>query len=202
MEQILSLNEVYIYISFYFFLLLHLCFNSLIHSRYNSWYLLGKNTYKVIIIDQIFEVVYLFLGPQLQPMEVPRLGVKSELQLLVYATVHSNARSFTHWSRPGIEATSSWMPVGFVTSVPQQELLKLFLFEKWLLNALVFFNLKMKVTVFLKHMDFWVNVSFFVKGRQLACLNFRCFSVYWFFYYHYFLQGLSSKRRSSSKFPL
>ena len=172
MEQILSLNEVYIYISFYFFLLLHLCFNSLIHSRYNSWYLLGKNTYKVIIIDQIFEVVYLFLGPQLQPMEVPRLGVKSELQLLVYATVHSNARSFTHWSRPGIEATSSWIPVGFVTSVPQQELLKLFLFEKWLLNALVFFILKMKVTFFFKAHGLLGKRFLFCKRQAVSMFEF------------------------------
>ena len=29
-------------------------------------------------------------------MDVPRLGVKSELQLLAYTTTHSNARSLTH----------------------------------------------------------------------------------------------------------
>ena len=50
--------------------------------------------------------------------EVPRLGVKSELPLLAYATAtvtqdlslicdlypaHSSARSLTHWMRPGIK---------------------------------------------------------------------------------------------------
>ena len=62
-------------------------------------------------------------------MEVPRLGVESELQLPAYNTViatkdpshvlktyavaHSNTRSLTHWGRPGIELSSSWTLVGF-----------------------------------------------------------------------------------------
>ena len=32
---------------------------------------------------------------------------------------HSDARSFTHWARPGIEPTSSWILVGLVTTEPQ-----------------------------------------------------------------------------------
>ena len=35
---------------------------------------------------------------------------------------HSNARSLTHWARPGIEPTSSWFLVGFVSAAPQWEL--------------------------------------------------------------------------------
>ena len=31
-----------------------------------------------------------------------------------YATAHGNARSLTHWARPGIVPASSWMLVGFV----------------------------------------------------------------------------------------
>ena len=38
-------------------------------------------------------------------------------------TAHSNARSLTHWSRPGIKPTSSWILVGFVSAEPGQELL-------------------------------------------------------------------------------
>ena len=34
----------------------------------------------------LFFVLIFFLGPPLQHMEVPRLGVKSELQLLAYTT--------------------------------------------------------------------------------------------------------------------
>ena len=71
-------------------------------------------------------------------MEVPRLGVKSELQLPTYTTVqaasatygtaYGNARSLTHCARPGIEPTSSWILVGFVTTETQWELLVLLLF--------------------------------------------------------------------------
>ena len=79
-------------------------------------------------------VCFYFLGPHLWPMEVPRLGVKLELQLpqpqqcgiqmesVTYTTAHSNAESLTHWTRPGIEPASSWILVVFVTSEPQWEL--------------------------------------------------------------------------------
>ena len=63
-------------------------------------------------------------------MESPRLGVESELQLLAHATAtatpdlshtatytiaNGNSRSLTHWTRPGIRPTSSWILVGFLT---------------------------------------------------------------------------------------
>ena len=63
-------------------------------------------------------------------MEVPGLGVELELQLPACATAtatpdpshicdlhhtaHGN-RSLTHWAKPGIELTSSWTLVGFLT---------------------------------------------------------------------------------------
>ena len=59
-----------------------------------------------------FWLVCFFLGPHLRHIEVPRLGVKSELQLqaasATYTTAHDNARSLTHWARPGIEPETSW----------------------------------------------------------------------------------------------
>ena len=61
-----------------------------------------------------FSLFYLFiylLGLHLQYLEVLRLGVQSELYLLAYTTAHSNAGFLTHWARPGIEPTSSWMLV-------------------------------------------------------------------------------------------
>ena len=73
---------------------------------------------------------FVFLGPHPWHMEFPRLGVKSELQLQAYTTAtasqdlshicdlqHSTWQcwSLTHWVRPGIEPTSSWMIVGFVS---------------------------------------------------------------------------------------
>ena len=65
-------------------------------------------------------------------MEVPRLGVESQLQLLAYATAtaisdlscvcdlqHSSWQMLdplTHSARPGIEPVSSWMLVRFVST--------------------------------------------------------------------------------------
>ena len=81
--------------------------------------------------------IYLFLGPHLWHMEVPRLGVESEPQLPGYTTAtvmphlshvgnlhtaHGNDRSLTHWVRPGIQPVSSWILVRFVTAKPWQEL--------------------------------------------------------------------------------
>ena len=74
-----------------------------------------------------------FLGPHPQYIEIPRLEVKSELQILAYTTAtatpdlrqvcdlhtaHSNAGSLTHCVRPGIEPTSSWMLVDFIAAEP------------------------------------------------------------------------------------
>ena len=76
-------------------------------------------------------------------MEVPRLGIELELQLLAYTTAtarpdpsciwthtttHGNAGSPTHWVRPGIKPTSSWILVGLITAEPQQEFQNFFFF--------------------------------------------------------------------------
>ena len=67
----------------------------------------------------------------LQHMEVPRLGIKWELLLPVYTTAtatqdptcvcdlyHSSRQcwSLTYWATPGIEPTSPWILVRFVTT--------------------------------------------------------------------------------------
>ena len=67
----------------------------------------------------------------------PWLGVELELQLPAYATATAkqdlscicdlhmalgNTGSLTHWIRLGIELTSSWIIVGFITAEPQWEL--------------------------------------------------------------------------------
>ena len=76
---------------------------------------------------------FCFLGPHPGHMEVPRLGVKSELYLLAYTTpiatrdlsasvthttAYSNAGSLTHWARSGIKPASSRILVGFLTAEP------------------------------------------------------------------------------------
>ena len=39
---------------------------------------------------------------------------------------HSNAGSLTHWVKPGLEPTSSWILAGFITAEPQQDSKKQF----------------------------------------------------------------------------
>jgi len=77
-----------------------------------------------------------FLGPHPWHTEVPRLGVKSELQLLAYATAtaasdlsyvcnlrHSSwqRRILNPLRRPEIEPMTSWFLVGLVSAVPRGE---------------------------------------------------------------------------------
>ena len=58
------------------------------------------------------------LTPQPQQLEIRAVFVTC-------TTAHSNVGSPTHWGRPGIEPTSSWMLIRFVSAVPQQELPRL-----------------------------------------------------------------------------
>ena len=53
-------------------------------------------------------------------MEVPRLGVQLELQLLAYTT--ATAILDPSPTEPGIELESSWILVMFLTAEPQQKL--------------------------------------------------------------------------------
>ena len=85
--------------------------------------------------------IFCFLGPHLRRMEIPRLGVKLELQLrpmpqprqrqiqatsAIYTAACGNAGSLTHWARPGIEPASSRILIGFISTELQRELLKIF----------------------------------------------------------------------------
>ena len=89
----------------------------------------------------LFVCLFVFRSPYLWHMEVPRLDVESELQVLAcatatatgiwdvsvtYTTADSNRRSLTHWMRPGIEPASSWILVRFIITEPQGELLHFF----------------------------------------------------------------------------
>ena len=80
-----------------------------------------------------FFFFFLFLGPHLRHVEVPRLGVESELQLPASAKATasqdpSHVCDLQHSSQqlqipdPGIKPASSWILVGFVSAAPQQEL--------------------------------------------------------------------------------
>ena len=84
-------------------------------------------------------IYFCFLGQHSRHMEVPRLGVEVELQLPAYTTAtatpylscvcnlhHSSQqlRILNHWARPGMEPATSWFLVGFISTVPQWELLE------------------------------------------------------------------------------
>ena len=95
----------------------------------------------VYLYPQCFYFIFInlffcFLGLYLWHMEVPRLGVQSELQLLAYAIAtviwdpsrvcnlhHSsgNARPLTHRARPGIDPATPWFLVGLVSAAWRQE---------------------------------------------------------------------------------
>jgi len=57
-----------------------------------------ENLIMINFLKYVFIYLFIcFLGPHLQHMEIPRLRVESELQLLAYTTAsHSNSRSEPH----------------------------------------------------------------------------------------------------------
>ena len=75
---------------------------------------------KETLLTDYFFVFLPFLGPHSWHMEVPRLGVQSELLLRDLSlgcnlhTAHGNTGSLTHWARPGIEPATSRFLVGFI----------------------------------------------------------------------------------------
>ena len=79
----------------------------------------------VVVLSPFFFFFFCFLWSQLRHMEVPGLGVESELQLrnipqpqelriqapsMTYPAACGNARSLTHWTSPGIKPASSQTP--------------------------------------------------------------------------------------------
>ena len=101
----------------------------------------------------LFVCFFDFSGLLLRHMEVPRLGVELELQLPANTTAtatsdpsricdlhHSSIGSLTHWGKPGIELTSSWILGGFVIAEPPWELPPLSFLGTLLHNACPLFS--------------------------------------------------------------
>ena len=90
--------------------------------------------FKKIHSVYLFLFLFWFLGPQPWHMEVPRLGVKLELQLPAYTTatamqelsricdLHHSSREHRILDPLRIEPASSWILVGFISTEPQWEL--------------------------------------------------------------------------------
>ena len=88
----------------------------------------------------LFIYLFCFLGPHLQHMEIPRPGVKLELQLPAYAIATATPdpsricdphysswqhQSLTHWVSPGIKHATSWFLARVISAEPWRELLLL-----------------------------------------------------------------------------
>ena len=106
----------------------------------------NANVFYFILFYFILFYFFLLLGLDLWHIEVPRLVVELELQLLTYTTAHSNNGFLTHWVRPGIEPAFSWILVGFVThwattGTPMK--CKFFFLNTWG-NAYVYYYQKIK----------------------------------------------------------
>ena len=107
--------------------------------------------FHVLLFIFLFLFFVFFLGLQLWHMEVPRLGVKSELlprltpqpqqrgiwaASSTYTTVYGSVGSLTHWARPRIEPATSWLLVGLVNhwatmGTPKIEFLKIGYYGKF-----------------------------------------------------------------------
>ena len=107
-----------------------------LHRYVVAWYV--KTLYSLPLAKYIPEIKTLCVCVLSRAAPVAYGG--SQAKGLIGATAiglchsHHNARSksplqpsccyLTHWARPGIEPVTSWFPVGFISTVPQQELLK------------------------------------------------------------------------------
>ena len=93
------------------------------HLLSEQWRLTGNEKNRTLYFSHIHTTTFFFfLGPHPRHMEVPRLGSSQsydcrpmpqpqprqiQASSATYTTAPSNARSLTHWARPGIEPASS-----------------------------------------------------------------------------------------------
>ena len=76
---------------------------------------------------------------------IPELSLICDL-----TTVHGNARSLTYWLK-GIEPTSSWIQVGFITGEPHWKLPKLPFFNHHVLHEMIHYRCEVKFYFFRVH---------------------------------------------------
>ena len=127
------------FILFYVWLISHYMY-VLTYIQYLLWKNVPSNSVPTFKSGFLFVCfcLFVFWGLHLRHMEVPRLGVKLELQLPAYAratglpnlsrifdlytTPHGNTRPLSHCARLGMESSTSWFLVGFISAVPRREL--------------------------------------------------------------------------------
>ena len=104
--------------------------------------------------------------PTLQP-QWTQIWATSE----TYTTAHGNTVYLTHWARPGIEPTSSWIQAGFISTAPQWET-PMFIFwgNSMNLHVAPFYNLNR------------VEVFQFLYISAHSCYFLFCFVVVLFYF--------------------
>ena len=95
-------------------------------------------------------------------------------------------RILTHWARPGIEPTSSWMLVTFVSAEPQRELSEILFFKPALFSNTLSKKTQVKIERMGKYAKWmchpgkvndWINW----KKKPTKRINFYLFILYIFF---------------------
>ena len=84
-----------------------------------------------------------------------------------YTTVYGNPRSLTHWARPWIKPATSWLLVGFVSTVPQWELLCL---SFWLSQ----FKLSITLAAFFNKCIIYSCATYKLLFSNLKIYNITC----------------------------
>ena len=111
-------------------------------------------------------------GPTPQPQQCQIQATSA-----TYTTAHSNTESLTHWAKPGIEPTSSWILVGFVTSEPWQELPLITLFCELERNATIVKHVFSKLDLILLFIYFFLEQHLWhVSGQIRAAAANLCHS--------------------------
>ena len=114
-------------------IVLTLIFRSLIHYELNFTYCVRMSSalffYLWILLSKhhFFFFFFFFFFCLFRAMSVAyggsqargRIGAKSA----IYTTGHVNARSLTHWVKPGMEPATLWFLIRFISAAPRQELL-------------------------------------------------------------------------------
>ena len=96
------------------------------------------NQPSITVVHLCLLIIFFLFRATLKAYRSPQARVELELHLPAYTTatatpaeprlwttpqlIHSNTGSLSNWARAGTEPTSSWILVGFVSTVPQQEI--------------------------------------------------------------------------------
>ena len=144
----------------------------------------------------IYLLIYLFcfLEPHVQHMEVPRLEVRSKLQLPAHSTVratqdlswtvayntdHDNARYSTHWARPGIRfhilMDTSWIGYRWTTTGST------FLFYFFIITSTIF---SVFTSLFFYFLFFYFPNTFFFSYCTAWWLSYTYMYCSFFSHYH------------------